>query len=100
MNEEFNYVLFWHGDIGESKRIQTTIWDFWITGSPAPSSISRMTSQLYNGKIYCPAYGGTDIQYTISPLIHGLSERKLQSNCGLGRLNFMKEKFTVLKITD
>lgn len=33
--------------------------DVWTTGAVAPASATRRTSQLYNGKIYCPASGGT-----------------------------------------
>ena len=33
--------------------------DVWSTGATAPASVSRYTSQLYNGKIYCPQDNGT-----------------------------------------
>jgi hypothetical protein len=31
----------------------------WSTGATAPASAQRYTSQLYNGKIYCPENFGT-----------------------------------------
>ena len=35
------------------------IKDVWSTGASAPAIVTRYTSQLYNGKIYCPQSGGT-----------------------------------------
>lgn len=35
--------------------------DVWTTGAIAPASAGRYTSQLYNGKIYCPEGWGTAI---------------------------------------
>ena len=33
--------------------------DVWKVGAVAPASATRSTSQLYNGKIYCPQSNGT-----------------------------------------
>ena len=33
--------------------------NIWSTGAVAPASIQKVTSQLYNGKIYCPEHSGT-----------------------------------------
>jgi len=35
------------------------IRNVWIVGANAPASAARVTSQLYNGRIYCPQSGGT-----------------------------------------
>ena len=37
--------------------VKGVIKDIWTTGAVAPASASRSTSQLYNGKIYCPVDG-------------------------------------------
>ena len=39
--------------------VKGAIKDIWSTGAVAPASANRRISQLYNGKIYCPADGGT-----------------------------------------
>ena len=33
----------------------------WFTGAVAPATAYRYTSQLYNGKIYCPQGFGTEL---------------------------------------
>ena len=44
---------------GSAKRENTIdVTNVWSTGATAPASVSRYTSQLYNGKIYCPESGG------------------------------------------
>ena len=39
--------------------VKGAIKNIWTTGAEAPASVARRTSQLYNGKIYCPVDGGT-----------------------------------------
>ena len=40
---------------------QERIQDKWTTGAIADNTTSKLTSQLFNGRIYCPASSGTDI---------------------------------------
>ena len=47
---------------GSAKRENTIdVTNVWSTGAIAPASVYRNTSQLYNGKIYCPAHNGTEM---------------------------------------
>ena len=39
--------------------VKGVVKDVWTTGAVAPASANRYTSQLYNGKIYCPQDNGT-----------------------------------------
>ena len=44
---------------GSADGVKGAIKDIWTTGAEAPDSASRSTSQLYNGRIYCPAHNST-----------------------------------------
>ena len=39
--------------------VKGVVKDVWATAAVAPASVYRYTSQLYNGKIYCPQSSGT-----------------------------------------
>ena len=43
---------------GSAGGIKGAIKDIWTTGAEAPASANRNTTQLYNGKIYCPQDSG------------------------------------------
>ena len=39
--------------------VKGVLKDVWEVGVAAPASAGRRTTQIYNGKIYCPAHDGT-----------------------------------------
>ena len=44
---------------GSTGGVTGVVKDVWTTGAVAPANMLRYTSQLYNGKIYCPENNGT-----------------------------------------